>query len=92
LDSPRSPKIYDKRRSNRLSNCFSKKPVWLERVECQLALSAARRLEESTRTALRRGGVDLVVGVGKLENSTAPATKQLALLVTGARHENRIAE
>ncbi len=30
-----------------------------------------------------QGGVDLVVGVGKLENSTAPATKQLALLVTG---------
>jgi hypothetical protein len=32
-----------------------------------------------------QGGVDLVVGVGKLENSTAPATKQLALLVTGSR-------
>jgi hypothetical protein len=32
-----------------------------------------------------QGVVDVVVGVGKLDNSTATATKQLALLVTGAR-------
>ena len=32
-----------------------------------------------------QGGVDVVVGVGKLDNSTATATKQLAVLVAGAR-------
>ena len=32
-----------------------------------------------------QGGVDIVAGVGMLDNSTAPATKQLALLVCGAR-------
>ena len=30
-------------------------------------------------------GVDVVVGVGKLDSSTAAATKQLALLICGAR-------
>ncbi len=32
-----------------------------------------------------QGDADLVVGVGKLDNSTASATKQVALLVAGAR-------
>jgi len=32
-----------------------------------------------------QGGADIVVGVGKLDSSTAAATKQLALLVCGAR-------
>ncbi len=31
------------------------------------------------------GGVELVVGVGKLDNKTAAATKQLALLIIGGR-------
>ncbi|MFN2477245.1 MAG: hypothetical protein ABR526_13000 [Chthoniobacterales bacterium] len=31
------------------------------------------------------GGVDVVLGVGKLDSSTATATKQIALLVAGAR-------
>ena len=32
-----------------------------------------------------QGGVDLVVGVGKLESSTATASKQIALLVSAGR-------
>src|SRR5437667_5978834 len=32
-----------------------------------------------------KGGVDVVVGVGKLDDSTAATTKQLALMVCGAR-------
>jgi hypothetical protein len=33
----------------------------------------------------KEGGVELVVGVGKLDTKTAAATKQLALLVSGGR-------
>jgi hypothetical protein len=32
-----------------------------------------------------QGGVELVVGVGKLDRMTASATKQLALLISGGR-------
>src|SRR6266567_4373117 len=38
------------------------------------------------------GGVELVVGVGKLDHVTAAATKQLALLISGGRQLGEIEE
>jgi hypothetical protein len=37
-----------------------------------------------------QGGVSVVIGVGKLDSSTAAATKQLALLVSGGRQLGEI--
>lgn len=37
-----------------------------------------------------QGGVDVVVGVGKLDDSTATASKQLALLVAGGRQISEV--
>jgi hypothetical protein len=39
-----------------------------------------------------RGDIELVVGVGKLQSTTAAATKQIALLVSGARQLSGIEE
>jgi len=39
-----------------------------------------------------QGGVELVVGVGKLDHMTASATKQLALLISGGRQLAEIEE
>jgi hypothetical protein len=38
------------------------------------------------------GGVDIVIGVGKLDSSTAGATKQLALLLSGGRQLGEVGE
>ena len=55
----------------------------VEKIARKLALSAEAIAEIYSES--EEGGVELVIGVGKLDAKTAAATKQLALLIIGGR-------